>query len=266
MIRALRHWRALLSIFIQDGLAYKASAFIWVLTDASTAIVMPCVLIAAAQGGTIQGYSPQGFVLYYLTSLLVTSFCTCHFMWEVAMEVKEGQFSNYLLRPISFLQYMAARNLAWRFIRTIIFLPVYFLILWAFGANLAGASINLGPITWVSLLLSHLLSFMFVMAFSTVALFIQEATTVFELYYVPMLFLSGQLFPIALFPQWAQSLAHATPFYYTVGATNEIITGRIPPSQYGAILGTQCAWLIGSYLVYRVMFRLGLRQYSGVGM
>lgn len=266
MERTLRHWRAVLAIYVQDGLAYRASALIWVLTDVTTAVTMPLVMAAAAAGGAIQGYDGQAFILYYLTMLMVTSFVTSHFMWEIANEIKEGVFSVYLVRPISFFQFMAMRNLAWRVVRTIIFMPLFASLVLLYANHLGGASLHLGPVFWLSVVLGHLVSFTFVMAIAMIALFIQEAQAVFELYYVPMLFLSGQLFPVALLPDWARALALAFPFYYTTGLPTEIAVGRLAAGGEWPLIGGQVAWIVGSYLAYRVLWRLGLRHYSGVGM
>lgn len=266
MERTLRHWRAILAIYVQDGLAYRASALIWVLTDVTTAVTMPLVMAAAAAGGAIQGYDGQAFILYYLTMLMVTSFVTSHFMWEIANEIKEGVFSVYLVRPISFFQFMAMRNLAWRVVRTIIFMPLFVSLVLLYANHLGGATLNLGPLFWLSVVLGHLVSFTFVMAIAMVALFVQEAQAVFELYYVPMLFLSGQLFPVSLLPDWARSLALAFPFYYTTGLPTEIAVGRVPEGAIWPLIGGQVAWIAGSYVAHRALWRLGLKHYSGVGM
>lgn len=266
VLRTIRHWRALLSIFIQDGLAYKVSGIIWVLTDASTAIVMPVVLGAAAKGGMIQGYDAHGFVQYYLTSLLITSFVTCHYMWEFASEIKEGVFTNYLLRPISYLQFMAARNLAWRMVRTGIFLPFFLIVIFGFQGQFSASDLHVSPLAFLAVILGHVVSFTFVMAMSTLALYLQEASSVFELYYIPMLFLSGQMFPMALFPDWVRKIAHITPFYYTTGFPTELLIGRIEQGQAWQGLAMQGAWIVLSYTAYQVSMRNGLKRYTGVGM
>lgn len=264
--RTLRHWRAFVGIYIQDGLAYKASGVIWILTDAVNAFVMPMVLIAAGKGGAISGFDPNQIVLYYLVSLLVTCFVTCHFMWEFAMEIKEGQFSTFLLRPTSFLQFMGARNLAWRCVRTMLFLPMFALMLFAYSAFLDGAVVHItGPVL-LSVLLGHLVSFLTVMALATIALFVQDATSIFELYYIPMLFLSGQMFPVAMFPEWAQTLSRWTPFYYTTGFPTELALGRVADSQVWPMLGIQLMWIMISYFAFRFGMSRGLRHYTGVGM
>lgn len=266
MRRTLRHWWALYQIYIQDGFAYRAAGFIWILTDFTTAATMPLVWAAAAAGGTIGGYSGQGFVLYYLCMLMISCFVTSHFMWEVAVEIKEGQFSTYLVRPISYFQFMLVRNFAWRCVRTSLFLPLFLLLIWAYRGMLPSPDLSWSWQFFVSVLLGHLVSFVFVMAMGMLALFVQEAQSIFELYYVPMLFLSGQLFPVSLLPDWARSLAKMFPFYYTTGAPTEMLIGRVPPSEYGTVLLIQLGWLVGFVLIGRLVWRQGLKHYTGVGM
>jgi len=261
-----RKWAALFGIYFQDGLAYRASGIIWILTDVTQAVTMPLVMAAAAKGGPIAGYSPSQFVLYYLSTLLLSGFITSHFMWDLAMEVKEGQFSTQLLRPVSFFQTCFLRNLAWRVIRPALFLPFFLVLLWAYQGYLGQASYYLGWETFAAVVLGHLVSFSVMMALSCIALWTQEAMTIFELYYIPLLFLSGQIFPVSLLPPWATNLAHWMPFYYTTGVPTEVLLGRLSGSAAHQVMWIQCLWIVGLLLVAAVGWRRGLLHYAGTGM
>jgi len=262
----LRKWWAVFSIYLQDGIAYRASGLIWVTVDLATAVTMPLVWARASRSGPIGGFTTSDFILYYLCMLFLGSFVTSHIMWELAMEIKEGQFSTMLLRPMSFYQLNFFRNLSWRFIRPVLFAPFFVLLLFAYRGYLTHATIHLGWDFWASLVLGHLVSFTFVMMMAMLALFTQEVTSIFELYYIPMLFLSGQLFPIAMLPHWAANLAKLFPFYFTTGAPTEILIGRVAgPAVYQA-LGMQILWIAICYGLSRVLWAKGLRHYTGVGM
>ncbi len=262
----LRKWRAVMSVFFLDGLAYRAQGIIWILTDVSLAITMPLVWMAAAKGGPISGFTAADFVTYYLCVLLLNQFIQSHFMWDVAWEIKEGVFSAQLVRPINWLEFMMLRNLTWRCIRLGLFLPWFVLFVFLYRSQLGGTELYLGWQFWVSVALGHLVSVMTVLAMSLIALFVQEAFSIFELYYLPMLFLSGQLFPIALYPEWAQNLADWLPFYYTVGAPTEILVGRTPIGEMGPTMLVQAVWIVVMAFGFRFMWRFGLKHYTGVGM
>jgi len=256
------------AIFFQDGLAYRASGFIWILTDVVTAITMPLVWAraSAVTHGTIGGFTTGDFVLYYLCMLLLTNFITSHIMWELAMEIKEGQFTVALIRPISFYQYTFLRNLAWRIMRIGLFAPMFLLLVFFYRGYLGGAHVYFGWEVVVSVILGHLVSFTFVMMMSMIALFTQEVFSIFELYYVPLLFLSGQLFPVAVLPLWAQSLAKLFPFYYTTGAPTEILIGRVTGTAVYQTMLAQCIWIGVAYALSKVLWAKGLKHYTAVGM
>lgn len=268
MSATLRKWRAVFAIYFQDGLAYRASGVIWILTDVVTAVTMPLVWARAnaVQGAAISGFSASDFVLYYLCMLMLGSFITSHIMWDLAMEIKEGQFTVMLVRPISFYQFTFLRNLSWRIIRTGLFLPMFCLLLYAYKGYLGEAHVWLGWQFWLSALLGHLVSFTFVMMMAMFALFVQEVFSIFELYYVPMLFLSGQLFPISVLPSWAAFLAKLFPFYFTTGAPTEILIGRVTGDGITHVLLMQCFWIVFAYIGSRLLWRKGLKHYTAVGM
>ena len=267
MAIAIRKWKAVFGIYFQDGLAYRASGLIWILTDLVTAITMPLVWAnATSAAGTIGGYTRSDFVLYYLCQLLIGSFITSHIMCEVAMEIKEGQFSTQLVRPMSFYQFTFLRNLSWRIIRLSLFAPFFVALLFMYRGYLADATIYLGWQFWAAMLLGHLVSFTTVIAMAMLALFTQEVMSIFELYYVPMLFLSGQLFPVTVLPDWAAGLAKWLPFYYTTGAPTEILVGRISGVGSMNVLGMQLLWILLAFLIGKLIWTRGLRHYTGVGM
>lgn len=262
----LRKWRAVFSVYFQDGLAYRAAGVIWIMTDVVTAVTMPLVWAAASSSGTIAGFTTSDFVLYYLCMLLLGSFITSHMMWDVAQEIKEGQFSSQIIRPIGFFQFTFFRNLAWRIIRFSLFAPFFLLLLWAYRGHLGDAVLELGWVFWASVVLGHLVSFAFVMMMSMIALFFQETQSIFGLYYIPMMFLSGQLFPIAVLPDWARAGAMLFPFYYTTGAPTEILIGRLSGGAAVQALGAQVLWIAVCAMMANVFWKRGLPHYTGVGM
>lgn len=263
----LKIWKALFSIWLQDGLAYRASAVIWILSDTIPAMIMPAVFIAGmAQGGQIGGFDASQFVSYYLVMLLFANFITSHLMWDMAYEIKEGIFTNHLLRPVSYFQSSTVRNLAWRVMRTMLFIPIFGLLLLFYGKYLTNVHVYLGWEVWVAVVLGHIVSWCFVFMMTMLALFFTEVQSIFALYYFPMLFLSGQLFPIHLLPEWASKAAMFLPFYYTTGLPVELVVQRIAPATAHSLLAVQLLWIVVSLLGARLLWKYGLRHYTAVGM
>lgn len=271
MSNRLRLWwrkaRAIFSIYFQDSLAYRGQAVIWILTDMLPAMVMPLVWLSAyGSRSTIGGYTAGEMVLYYLCMVTFTNFIVAHLMWEVATEIKEGQFSVFLVRPFSYFQTTLIRNLAWRVFRSAVFLPMLVIGIWIYSSHLPAVRFEWGVTFWLSLLMGHLVSFLLAYALGLLALFFQEVFSVYNIYYIPMLFLSGQLVPISVFPEWMQALSRYMPFQYTVALPTEVFMGRVSEALAWQGIGMQVLWSVVLYGAATLLWRKGLHYYTGVGM
>lgn len=88
----------------------------------------------------------------------------------------------------------------------------------------------------------------------------------FSLYYAPMLLLSGWVAPIALMPGWLQALAVVFPFRYTTAVPVEIAIGKLQGEAMWVEIGLQALWVFIGAGAAQMLWRKGLRQYTGVGM
>lgn len=263
---SLRHIKAFFKVYLLESIAYRASIVIWVGADMFAALTMPLVWLAATKGGEIQGFTGPQFVAYYILIILLSNFITSHFAWDINYEIREGMLTSQLIRPANWLSYMFVRNLAYRCVRLAVFIPFLIVFLIAYGKNLSQVEYFLGWQFWALVVGGHILSFATVVALGMVSLFTEEAEAVFELYYFPMWFLSGMMVPIDVLPHWAQWLAKALPFYYTVGAPTEILIGRVNPADAVRIVGIQTLYIVGMYLLHRMLWKRGLKRYTGVGL
>lgn len=258
---------ALLKIYIANSLAYRASAFIWMLTDVVHCLVMPLVWLSAYGGReAIAGYNPGEMVTYYVMIAFTTNFIASHIMWDLSWEIKEGILSQWLLRPVPIVWRLVAQNLSWRAMRMVLFVPVAGLALWYYSRFTTLTPLELGWHFWLSVLLGHLVSFFTAYALAALAFWLQETQSVFSLYYAPMLLLSGWVAPIALMPSWLQAAAMLFPFRYTTAVPVEIAIGKLQGEAMWMEMGLQAMWVLIGAGAAQLLWRKGLRQYTGVGM
>lgn len=262
----LRQPYALFRIYLRDCFAYPAASFIWVLADVQAALVLPAVWLASAgPGGQIAGMSHGDLVAYYLCSMTLAQFVICHLMWDIAIDIKEGFFSAQILRPYAFFTTTAARNLSWRIAKLLLFLPILPLVFFAYG-GVRGVELHAGWTFWASVLLAHTLSFLAAYCLSMVTLWTTEFISIFRLYYVPEMILSGRLLPLQTLPPWAQDLAELLHFPYMVAFPTNLLLGEVSGAEAVRGLTMQITWCAFFALLGLVLFRRGMRQYTGVGM
>lgn len=267
MISELRKLRALIAICFEESIAYRASAFIWLLTDTVQVLLMPLVWLSAYNGReALGGFLPSQIVMYYLLMAMVSSFVTSHLMWDIAQDIKEGMLSQWLLRPVSVVSLFCARNLAWRLMRTGLLIPVLGLCALYYRAHFNLGDLHLNGWFWLSVLLGHLVSFAIGLALSNIAFWVQEVQSVFGLYYFPMLLFSGWVAPLSLMPGWAQLIADFLPFRYSIAVPVEIGLGQLTGDLMLRSILMQVFWLGLGSLLALALWKRGLRVYSGVGM
>ncbi|HEX3000020.1 MAG TPA: ABC-2 family transporter protein [Armatimonadota bacterium] len=270
-VSALRHrlraYAAVFTVQLQDSLAYRGQALIWMLSDTVPALVLPLVWLAAYNGrSAIGGFQPSQIVAYYFLVLFLTNFMISHLHWDISEEIKEGRLSNYLTRPLSYMAFQYLGNSAWRIMRTLLFLPILALAIWLFRGYLRWEGYHVGAAFWVAVLLGHILSFVMAYGLGMLALFFVQARDIYNFYYMMAGLLSGQTIPLTMLPHGLQTLANLLPFRYTLGFAAEIFLGQVQGAAIIRGMVVELLWMVVLYLWAVFLWRRGLRYYTAVGI
>ena len=265
----IRKWTRLYGVFFSDALAYKANAFIWLMTDAVPAFIMPLIWLSSFNGrSSIHGYTPSSMVIYYIAVLFLSSAVDSHVMWDMAADVKSGKFNTSLVRPYSYLLYCGASNLSWRLMRTFMFVPLFAANLWAFHrwVHFTAAEYDFGWRFWLAIALGHILSFSISYALGLVALWVIETQSLYHFYYLPLVILNGQIAPLSFFPPALRHVALFLPFNYTLGFPEQIFVRSIDSRLVELGFAVQIAWTLAAFGCALLLWRGGLRRYTAYGI
>lgn len=260
---ALRAWPGLWRAGMAAAVAYRAEFLIWMLTT-NMSLVMLALWAAVARAGPVAGYTGADFTAYYLSSLLVRLLTGCWVVWEMTYEIRNGTLALRLLRPLHPLIAYAAENLAALPLRALVATPVVVLLLWTSRGKLSH-----DPVSWAlllpALLGAWLLTFLVMAFIGTLALFVESALGVFQLWLALSSVLSGYLIPLDLFPAAVRPIAAWLPFRFTLSLPVELALGRHGHLESLRLLGAQWAW-VALFLVATVaFFRAGLRRFGAFG-
>jgi ABC-2 type transport system permease protein len=261
-------WWFVLKMFFQDALAYRATAVIWIMTDVVTAVTMPLVWLASYNGrSNIHGFDPAEMVTYYLVLFALTGLIESHVMWDIATDIKQGKFNIHLVRPFSYMAYVYAANLGWRLMRTLLAVPLFAGLAFAFHRYLLPVDrFHIGPEFWLAVILGHFVSFTISYALGLLSMWLYEARSLYNFYYLPLLIFSGQIAPLALLPSGLQRIVAWTPWPYTLSFPASIFLGRV--TAHGLLVGFagQTAWIAISCLAAYLLFRGGLKRFTAFGI
>lgn len=261
----LRKYRAIFEIYLHECFAYPAASFIWVLADAQTAMILPAVWLACSGASqTVAGMARPELITYYMISMVLTQFITCHLMWDIAWDIREGDFSTHLLRPIHYFKFNLARNLAWRSTKLVLFLPLAGLV-YLIYQSVGMSPIHLSGAFFVSVILAQMLSYCAAFCMSMTALWTMEFMSTLRLYYLPEMFLSGRVLPLSALPVWAVGLSTYTHFKYMNYFPVQVVMGKLSRFEIERGLIIRVAWILFFMGLAKVIFNRGVRQYSGFG-
>jgi ABC-2 type transport system permease protein len=262
--RALDAYPTLLRVGFAEAVAYRAEMIVWMLT-----MTMPLVSLAlwgaVAASGPVGRFGEREFVAYFLSTLVVRQLTGSWIVWEMNQEIKTGSLARRLLKPIHPLVAYSAENLAALPMRAILSVPIALVAL-VVGSGEAlprdGARL---AILAASLLGAWLINFFVMAVIGTLAFFIESSTSVFEVWLMGFMILSGYLLPLELLPGWARAVAWALPFRYTLAFPVELSIGMLDVPSALQNLAVQWAFVIGGAFVAIVSFRAGLRRYAAYG-
>jgi ABC-2 type transport system permease protein len=245
---------------------YRASLFIWMIAHVLEPLVYLVVwsVVAEGGGGSAGGYTTAEFAGYFIMLMLVENVSYTWIMFEYDYRIREGLLSPALLRPVHPIHSDIADNVSAKAITMPFMLAVGALLALIFRPQLS-------PHGWVlaaaipALVLAFLLRFLLEWTLAQAAFWTTRVSAINQSYFVMMLFLSGQVAPLALFPPWLQVTASILPFRWTLGFPVELLLGRLTPMEALIGLGVQAVWVALAYVLMRIVWRAGIRLYSAVG-
>ena len=260
---ALRAYPALLRVGFVAAVAYRAEFLIWMFST-NMPLVMLAIWSAVALEGPVAGYSQRGFTAYYLAALLVRLLSGSWVVWEMTMEIRQGTLALRLLRPLHPLLAYSAENLAAVPMRGIISVPIVALLL-----VFAGEGVTHDPRLWAlflpALFGAWLLTFLVMALIGTLALYLESATSLFELWLGLQAILSGYLIPLDLFPRAIADVARVLPFRFLLSYPVELALGRVTPAHGLALLAAQWGYVAVAFAATMLVWRAGMKRFAAYG-
>lgn len=262
--RTLRALPTLLRIGVAETVAYRAEFLVWILTTTQP-LIMLGLWTRVAREAPFARYSSANFVAYFLACLIVRQLTGNWVAWQMSEEVRSGAMAMRLLRPLHpFFAYAASHAAAIPF-RSIIALPVAFVLLASSGASV----LSTDPVQLVllvpSLLLAWLITFALMFAIGALAFFLTQTMAIANLYFALFSLFSGYLMPIDLLPGPIAALAGWLPFRFMLSAPVELLTKPQDREHLAILLGGQLAWTAIFLAIALALWRAGVKRFEAVG-
>jgi ABC-2 type transport system permease protein len=223
--------------------------------------------IYGSKEGDIAGYTLAQMISYYLVIAIVDALtAVAEDDWQIAADIKDGNISQFLLKPIDYLSYRFTIYAAGRIMFTLCAIVPAGLFIF-FQRDYLVLPVELG--TWasfaLSLALTALLQFLLAFTMALLAFWVLDVSTFIFILYAFETLASGHFFPIDILPAPVMKALYFTPFPYQLFFPVNICLGRVHGAALAQGLAIQACWVVGLYLLARFVWARGIRKYSAVG-
>ena len=252
---------------LQEEFEYRLGTVIWIINGMVFPLFVMVLWVGVAQ--SVKGFpmTVKQVVTYFLLSLPVGRL-TQAWSWEdLEQRIRNGEFSRFLMLPFSYVYWDFAHNCAQKTMRILVIVPVFFLV-YLILKDSVDLGLTLSELLFfiLAILLGLFLRFSYEIFMGTTTFWLIEATAIGAIFGTLSSLFSGSGAPLAAFPPSIVFIARLLPFRYFLSFPLEVYLGQLNDRELlsGFLLGI--LWLLFFALLFKPLFKRGVRVYEGVGI
>jgi ABC-2 type transport system permease protein len=216
---------------------------------------------------SVAGHTLASMVSYYLVVTIVDALTAVNEDdWQIATDIKDGNISQFLLKPIDYLTYRLCLFGAGRLVYTAVaFLPVALFIVVQRNSFVLPATGAIWSWFLLSVAMTALLQFFLSYTMALLAFWVLEVSTFIFVVFAFEYIAGGHLFPLDILPPALLKFLYFTPFPYQLFFPVNIYLGRTTGVALYQGLCIQMFWVAAAYLLARFVWHKGITKYGAVG-
>ena len=261
---ALKKYAKIFSIGFSDMIAWRFGFFMIAFGAVISWIVLLIFWSAVYRAGnTIGSFTLSQLIMYYSFTTVIQIIFDYSFVWDIAEALHEGRLSEYLVKPISYINFLYAKELGARTIAFGAFSIPLACLLYYFRNEIPHEFS-----TWLLLIVVLIIGFITVSLLGIIAalssVFFQNPHIVSILFFTVSQLLSGRTIPFSIMPTWLATIAQWSPFPFISGVPTEFLLG-IRTGLSAQEIVVNLAWVIILIFMARKMWRYSATKYEAGG-
>lgn len=261
----MKKYITLFHINWQNSLQYRFSLIIYILGYSLYIGVLLYLWSAIySEGQSVGNYTLSQLTTYYLLQLMINSVIFSYISWDLIDNIKDGYFSNFLIKPLDYFIYWFTVNLSGKIIEAVFvsiavgLISIFFQGYFSFPERIISLIYFL-----ISVGLAIILAFEMDFCVGMITFWLTQVRTFKYMLQTLILFFAGAMLPLDLFPDYLIRVSDLLPFRYLVFFPVSIYLGKIEnPWPSFAILSV---WIILFYSLSRILLASGTKRYEAVG-
>lgn len=214
------------------------------------------------------GYTLNSIITYYIIMYIVGSITTMgNVGYRIAADIKEGGLTNLLIKPFSCIRYYFFESLGQKIPQMICSIIIFIPIMLIFHKRviLACNLLTIGGFI-IALILAVILTYFINVIISLLVFWLTEIDGLFFMKEIIIDLLSGKTFPIDIMPIGVFTVLSFLPFSYCTYFPISILINNKSYSEIGTGIIFQIVWIIITFLLVKIIWKMGIKRYEGTGM
>src|SRR5690242_15386237 len=247
-----KYWHVI-NIGIQNTLVYRVNflfrAAFGLIPLAAVLFLWRTIYAGGETGGAVAGYTLAQMTSYYLLVTIVDALTAVNEDdWQIAADIKDGNISQFLLKPLDYLSYRLCLFFAGRVSYLAVALaPLVIFILCLKHYFVLPPDWSTFACFLFSIVLTALLQCFSSYAMAMLAFWVLEVSTFIFILYAFEYMASGHLFPLDILPAGLQRLMALTPFPYQLYFPVSLYMGKVAGADLARGLAVQLFWVVLAY-------------------
>ena len=265
-----KYWHVI-NVGIQNNLTYRFNFLTRTLFGfiPLTAVIFLWRTIYTQPGAnaTVASYTLAQMISYYLLVTVVDALTAVNEDdWQIAADIKDGNISQFLLKPVDYLTFRLCLFLSGRVTYlAVAAIPLGLFFFWLREYFVLPADWTALGFFAISLVMTALLQFFFSYTMAMLAFWVLEVSTFIFILFAFEYIASGHLFPLDILPHWVERALYFTPFPYQLYFPVSIYMGKVRGAELLSGLAIQAMWVAFAYCLARFAWQRGIKKYSAVG-
>jgi len=258
----------ILKLNFEKVFEHRARSFVWF----TLSLINPLIMILFWKGAKLNANSHitnkwniSSLSAYYILLIIASSILISHIEEDVAYyDIRKGKLSNYLLRPISYYWLNLIQETPYRILQGIFAIITFSIFTFFMGKLFLFHQSNL-LLNLIIAANSFFISFTFKISMALLAFWFINISGIFNTFEVVIAVFSGFILPLELMPQILKNIALITPFPYTIYYPIIAFQGKLTNFQSIKIIGIQLFWIFLLVLIYKFLWKKGIKRFTAVG-
>jgi len=265
-----KYWHVI-GIGIQNNLTYRFNYLTRTLFSFIPLFAMlslwHTIYTSKGAGASLSGFTQSAMIFYYLMVAVVDVLTAVNEDdWQIAADIREGNISQFLLKPIDYLWYRLCLFFAGRVTFTVMACIPLGVFIFCFRNNfMLPPDATSFAAFLVSLLLASLIQFFISYTMAMLAFWLLEISTLIFILFAFEYLASGHLFPLSMLHPALRHILFFTPFPYQLYFPVVIYMGKVSGAELQEGLLMQFFWVLAAFGLARFAWARGIKKYAAFG-